>query len=64
MGVVSAVELTDGTATFPIPGRVPPGRYDIRAAFDDDPPSPAGQIEVRGDLELVCKASFAMCGRP
>jgi hypothetical protein len=60
-GEASRVELVGAAGTF-APGEVPPGTYEVRAAFGDEL-VPAGQITVEdgGTVSLTCSSMFLQC---
>lgn len=60
------VFLRQGDRRLPLPGRVPPGTYEIRARFDlDAPVRAAGEIELTDGekVTIACDRANALCQR-
>ncbi len=61
-GDAQSVRLVSGGKSLK-PGEVPPGVYQIVAAFGDGDPHPAGSVTVKEDatVTVTCKSAFAAC---
>lgn len=56
------VVLIGGSGRFPVPGNVPPGRYDIEVTFDGASPVRSGKVDVGADGATVqCNADMGIC---
>lgn len=57
------VVLIQGGSRHPVPGTVPPGRYEIEATFSDGSPVNVGKITVDegGDHVVRCNENMGIC---
>lgn len=65
-GDAQRVFLRTGDRRLPLPGRVPPGDYEIRARFElDTPVVAAGNVELTDGeaITIVCNGTVQICRR-